>query len=476
MGIVILFPLYIVLLCLQVRLSTRHSGSAALERTLRVEMNAMEAVLTSQTGEQQVQHQQHDKSILPIKDVYMTETITISYFQVQIRYPARAFQRLEAKKALLVTGVLSSSNNFMKRDAIRSTWAYGRSPTDVFFIVSGEWTRALQREANEHQDIVWIDDDERYRKVTWKTLSFLRAVHSWIGSAQHILKTDDDSYVNLGAIEKFVESNQADYVGYCMQGQSAEPRARQLLEEEYPMYASGAGYLISKDFLSCIDDLTDRWPSVIAEDANTGILARECKVSCQHQREVYPWRDMKHRFHITKEEPGWIHHYVKAPEEMTFIHAKVCASEHADTKSCLPGSDQSVPDSLPVFCGHWRQVDNCSQCLEFEENGFDERPEDLCSESCFICPFATENSKCIHKSEECRAPDGRLLPPDWAEWGPPSAPMNEIRQRARGRRSRGTEEEHGDDFYAEEKDDGGERDYHSSANGAEEEDYQDGGE
>ena len=215
-----------------------------------------------------------------------SQTITLHYYEIMIRYPARAFQRLNAKSPSLVAGVLSSADNQHRRDAIRSTWGYSR--TNVFFIVAGDWTKELESEAMRYQDIIWIDDEEHYRRITWKTLAFFRAIRRWVGNVQHILKTDDDSYVNMQQIEKYMDTHQVDYMGYCMKGQSLP--YRQLLEETYPRYASGAGYVISSSFLTCLDDLSDQWPSITDEDANTGMFARACGVTCQHDDRILPWR------------------------------------------------------------------------------------------------------------------------------------------------------------------------------------------
>ena len=336
---------------------------------------------------------------------YEVKNITLSYYELVIRYPARAFQRLNARGNVpLIAGVLSTSDNQEKRQAIRDTWAYNR--LNVFFIISGDWTEELATEAINHHDILWIDDEEDYRRLTWKTLAFFRAARKWLGNVKHVLKADDDSYVNMEAIENYLESNDPDYLGYCMKGQS--PRFRQMLEDVYPPYASGAGYLISNSFLRCMDDLADRWPSVIDEDANTGLLARECSVSCQHDDRILPWRNLDGGFYLDEEYEGWVHHYVKAVEEMTYIHSEVCDSDLADTASCGPGSDRTAPDELPLYC-NWRLVDSCGECVENDIHRRD--PRDVCNGSCYICPWAREEpTRCIPKTQPCVPPEGFMQP------------------------------------------------------------------
>ena len=330
-----------------------------------------------------------------------SQTITLSYYELKIRYPARALQRLNSQSPALVAGVLSSSDNAYRREAIRSTWGYNRA--NVFFIVAGDWTKELENEATRYQDIIWIDDEEHYRRITWKTLVFFRVIRRWVGNVQHILKTDDDSYVNMKQIEKHVSSHQdVSYMGYCMAGQS--PPNRQLLEDTYPRYASGAGYVIARSFLTCLDDLSDRWPNVADEDANTGIFARACGVTCQHDDRIFPWRSPDGDFFVDERYEGWIiHHNVKVLGEMTFLHYKTCASEYADSTSCVTGSDQTIPKSLPLFC-NWDVVGSCHECVA--EDRMHRDPEEICNGSCYFCPFAvTEPTRCISKTQECVAPE-----------------------------------------------------------------------
>lgn len=412
-------------------------------RSLRIEKDIVSAMAQQSKVEASLPKQAKTSIASTIMPVYETSTLLISYYEVRVRYPARAFDRLNNKpqqnnnsnNPLLVAGVLSMADNQYKRDVIRSTWAFDRS--NVFFVLSGEWSAQLQEEAHRYQDILWLDDDEKYRRITWKTLVWFRVVRKWIGEARFVLKTDDDAYVNLAALENRVHapplslsstssfSPPVNYLGYCMRGQS--PAIRQMLEEQYPPYASGAGYILSHDFLSCLDTLTDRWLAVADEDANTGILARECSVPCQHDPEhFFPWRTETGGFYVDinqgddKEEPssssrGWIHHYVKAPEEMAYIHAKVCDSQEADEVSCAMGSDQTMPKELPLYC-NYQLVESCGDCVEDDERERD--PFEVCSGSCYICPFAVdEPTRCIPKTQRCIPPKDFVPPPPPPGWG-----------------------------------------------------------
>ena len=86
---------------------------------------------------------------------------------------------------------------------MRATWA--RNRTNVFFLLASMGsrpTRQLQQEMEQHNDVFWIQGPEEYLKVTWKVQAFFHAVHTLVGSYRQIIKTDDDSYLRLQAIER----------------------------------------------------------------------------------------------------------------------------------------------------------------------------------------------------------------------------------------------------------------------------------
>ena len=425
---------FAILLGLQLNESFRCGPDAA--RSLRVENDAVALALS-----QNLQKQQHHRppkvttttkttttaSNFRERPAYERTTLSISLYEVSIRYPARAWDRLNASHPTVVAGVISTASNREKRDSIRSTWAFDRS--NVFFVVAGEWSPELEEEAQRHQDLLWMDDDEDYRRISWKTLVFFRAMRKWVGNAHYVLKTDDDAYVNLAVPEQRIRQQQEQstiepfhYLGYCIR--DMPPAQRQMLEEVYPPYASGAGYVISNFFLTCLDNKADHWVLLQAEDANTGMMARECGVPCHHDERIFPWRNFDDgSWNLyshdsdddnAQEDPGWLHHYVKATEEMTYIHANVCKSKHADEISCAFGSDQTIPDELPLYCNE-RLVDSCGQCVE--EDPYERAAPEICNASCHFCPFATEEpTRCIPKSQACIPPPGFVPPPPPPGW------------------------------------------------------------
>jgi hypothetical protein len=203
----------------------------------------------------------------------MKASSILSFRNLTYAFPIRKFRELATQeKPPVIVGVLSTATNKLRRSTIRDTWAYNRS--NVFFLVAGPW-QPLEAEFETFQDLFWIDDKEHYRGVTWKTVAFFNAVDKQVRRYRHIFKTDDDSYVNVGEIEKSsLAEYKGDFVGLCMDRMVA--LQVQLLEREYPRYASGAGYQVSRKFVSCMAEHFATFHNVYDEDANTGLLARLC--------------------------------------------------------------------------------------------------------------------------------------------------------------------------------------------------------
>jgi hypothetical protein len=202
----------------------------------------------------------------------------------------------------IIVGVLSSNSKDgkMKRDSIRQTWANQESKRKmhrVFFLIAGSWDE-IENEFNQHHDILWIDEEEVYNKeqsvLTLKTYSFIKIMDIILKekkiSYSHLFKTDDDSYVNLKALQREVDVNPNDYIGHCQQHEYKVIRddsykwqlTNQTYPEEYfPKYCQGAGYILSRNFVQCSSSLghISQVRFMPFEDAAVGMLAERCGIS-----------------------------------------------------------------------------------------------------------------------------------------------------------------------------------------------------
>lgn len=141
------------------------------------------------------------------------DSAIITGHNITYKLPGKTFHELSSNPDNgVVIGVLSAKQHRGERDSIRETWAYRRK--NVFFILAGDW-KDVEEEFLDHQDIIWLSKREGYYKVTWKTQAFIVAIEKHMKNFRHILKTDDDAYVRLDAVEhaSAFDFPDQDYIG-----------------------------------------------------------------------------------------------------------------------------------------------------------------------------------------------------------------------------------------------------------------------
>jgi hypothetical protein len=303
------------------------------------------------------------------------------------RFPHKTFTSLSssAGSPLVVVGVLSAAHLRAPRDSIRQSWAYNRS--NVFFLVGGNWTEQIDKEFNQHNDLIWIDAPEAYRDITAKVLCLYASVHKHLPNYHYVMKTDDDSYVRLFDIEqgadlakaRAAETRKSDRLdGFLYWGKPCiGHRVIRTLEhkwqvpvdlyaaETFPRYAAGAGYVLSRELMDCVvrtshfNSPTTGRPQVsetlpIAgtfpiEDAYTAILVDRCGGSCLRDMKFYT--DMNRNNGVDASDHVLVMHKVKKAENMEAIHLRYCCSTLTpDPKSCAPfiGSCMKSVDSNKI--------------------------------------------------------------------------------------------------------------------------------
>jgi len=118
------------------------------------------------------------------------------------------------KSPLVVAFITCTVEGRDVRDAIRNTWAsYSRSNTAFmryFFIVGRTDNATLQDalvlENDIFHDIVQYDFKDTYRNLTIKTMVGLQHAVKYCKTAEFVLKTDSDVYVNVPAFSHLLNS------------------------------------------------------------------------------------------------------------------------------------------------------------------------------------------------------------------------------------------------------------------------------
>jgi hypothetical protein len=203
-------------------------------------------------------------------------------------------KEIENGGSKIIVGVLSGAGGKgpLHRDSIRSTWARDRK--GIYFIVAGPW-EVVKVEYEKYRDLIWIEEEEVYEGeesvLPFKTEIFLHILHKYSlpGQAgfEYLFKTDDDSYVDLTKLAKTIVGTHYDYWGCCttdhfrpLRSPTRKWRVTFELypEEYYPLYCQGAGFAMSRKFITCISTNLENFRYNPFEDVSVGLLAERCGI------------------------------------------------------------------------------------------------------------------------------------------------------------------------------------------------------
>jgi len=237
---------------------------------------------------------------------------TVSCRQIHYKPPPKlAFE----VAGTLIVGVLSSANNRDRRNTIRGTWAEGRR--GIFFVVSGPW-EDIEEEHRNHQDLIWIEDEEDFLLIMYKTGMFVQVLNAMANDLglnyTHALKTDDDSYVAMERLERYLgEEEGIDYWGNC--GHYTRPfrdpdHKYVVSREEYsrdffPPYCQGGAIVLSRKMIECAAIEMGKTPFLSMEDVFLGMTAERCG--------IFPYRAPSDYIKIYR--------WNSAPEDTLFLPA-----------------------------------------------------------------------------------------------------------------------------------------------------------
>ena len=214
---------------------------------------------------------------------------------------------LNGPSLLVVIPSMDGDKN--KRKAIRETWAgpaYGRAwpgrqrPLEgytvkvVFFlgVSKNSSQQSLFQESSSQQDIVRADFTEAYHNLSLKMSVVLHWVATFCPEARHVIKVDQDTFVNLPLLLDVLEllsAKRSRFVLGRKHRNTKPPVLRsgkwKVSKDDYPFplfprYVYGHSYVISGDAIKLLRDVSQRMPVVPNEDAYvTGILPKSANVT-----------------------------------------------------------------------------------------------------------------------------------------------------------------------------------------------------
>ncbi|CAF1577216.1 unnamed protein product [Rotaria sp. Silwood1] len=109
--------------------------------------------------------------------------------------------------------IISKSDNYKTRDAIRRTWGSGKNLGNyssinmkIFFLIDFDekLISNIRLENNLFHDIIQVELPPQYTLVTYRVLSIFEWSFRYCRHAKFLFKTDDDIFINLILLLKFI--------------------------------------------------------------------------------------------------------------------------------------------------------------------------------------------------------------------------------------------------------------------------------
>ncbi|XP_074652477.1 beta-1,3-galactosyltransferase 5-like isoform X2 [Tubulanus polymorphus] len=156
-----------------------------------------------------------------------------------------------------VVVIISHSENYKQRLAIRATWAKSTSDIRYVFLLGLSpdqlWEKFVSIEMDTYGDIVEIDMIEMYYKLTMKSGAMVKWVNEFCRNVKYVIKVDDDMYLDAEQYTSALDAhaNQTAYfLCYLVRrpGVDRNPKSKFYVSRKmwslsrYPDYCSGTGY------------------------------------------------------------------------------------------------------------------------------------------------------------------------------------------------------------------------------------------
>lgn len=206
----------------------------------------------------------------------------------------------ELKLLIMIT---SAQSHQEARLAIRQTWGhYGtRRDTAIVFILgrsSNETLHSLLTQENLiYGDLIRGNFLDTYNNLTLKTISALEWVDRHCAKAKHILKTDDDMFINIPKLLTFLEKHtQEKRIIYGRLAKKWKPIRNkkskyyvspgQFSATIFPTFTTGPAYMMSSDIVHDLYQRALQQTYLKLEDVfTTGIVAQQLGVKRVHVNE-----------------------------------------------------------------------------------------------------------------------------------------------------------------------------------------------
>ncbi|CAL9707834.1 unnamed protein product [Knipowitschia caucasica] len=202
----------------------------------------------------------------------------------------------ERSEILVVFLVPVSPRQVEAREAVRKTWgAPGPDTLTLFFVGSdgdAEIQGKVEEESRQHGDIIQMDFVDSYQNLTIKTLMCMHWLSVHCPQSLYGMKVDADIFVNIFYLKKYLrQSPRTDFVTGSVISDGTPRRdskskwhisERDYIEDAFPPYVSGAGYVFSRDVAGRVSWVSQFVRPVPLEDVYVGLCLRALGVSPQY--------------------------------------------------------------------------------------------------------------------------------------------------------------------------------------------------
>jgi len=296
----------------------------------------------------------------------------------------------------LLIQVHSASINVKKRLAIRHSWgartahAHGGLHVRTVFVVGRSRLRNVDdiilSEAREYNDMLVTEFFDSYRRLSHKTLMALKWADNYC-RPNYMLKTDDDCYVNIPNILKFLaQRNNSILKNQKVNPLLSEERSpsnissvttdnlytgriqwfmptnrnksskfytseREYAELIYPPYASGGGYLFAGGLIPQLVNASSRLSIIPNEDAYFGTLMHAINIKPTENQLMLPFiycnQSMWDRPACDFTYPYVIHGVLNYAQIWIHYHVTVLSSVPGICKQSFKRRNQL---DIPLYC------------------------------------------------------------------------------------------------------------------------------
>ncbi|CAD5222981.1 unnamed protein product [Bursaphelenchus okinawaensis] len=203
--------------------------------------------------------------------------------------------------------VISAPKYFEKRQKVRDTWMYDKNPANILvrFIIGDttdkEISEKLLKEQRQYKDIIRYKFADSYNLLPIKVHASFSYYNKYCPEAKYLLKTDDDTIIELTRLNFFIESiynemyKRHNQLFVCNRFRKAKPfrnkQSKYFIEPKlynesvYLDFCQGCSYVVTREAVPALLSLTPLVNYIKLEDVQYGgVIRNKTDISIVHSR------------------------------------------------------------------------------------------------------------------------------------------------------------------------------------------------